>query len=384
MIPPPSAGSIFRTLIVVLDRHTGSAIKYTLFWAPVPATGSSERCPPPLIDGKASAAEAAREDRRRHRGPRNPAHGLTPGLAHRCWWAAIRPPRVYVRNKGRTAEALGFKSVRVSLPARMTSQEEPARRGARELSADKSVHGILVQLPALPKHLDEKRGDRRARSRQGCRRPDPDQCRIAAGGTRASGVLHTCRRDAAAQGICRRRHRPRRAGHRPLAAVRQAGGADCCWPPTPRSPWPIRAARVCPPLRGAPTSWSLPSRQAPAFVKADWIKPGAIVIDVGINRVPSDSVGTDGAGTVKTRVVGDVDYEAAKEVAGAITPVPGGVGAMTIVCLMQEHARLRRVRRMVYRAPNPLTHHDRACPGHPWMGGSVAFSGSVAHCPAVR
>jgi methylenetetrahydrofolate dehydrogenase (NADP+) / methenyltetrahydrofolate cyclohydrolase len=63
-------------------------------------------------------------------------------------------------------------------------------------------------------------------------------------------------------------------------------------------------------------------------VKADWIKPGATVIDVGINRVAAEGG--------KTRLVGDVDYDAAKEIAGAITPVPGGVGAMTIVCLMQN------------------------------------------------
>jgi methylenetetrahydrofolate dehydrogenase (NADP+)/methenyltetrahydrofolate cyclohydrolase len=66
----------------------------------------------------------------------------------------------------------------------------------------------------------------------------------------------------------------------------------------------------------------------PEFVKADWIKPGAVVIDVGINRVD--------AGDGKTRLVGDVDYGPACAVAGAITPVPGGVGAMTIICLMQN------------------------------------------------
>ena len=66
----------------------------------------------------------------------------------------------------------------------------------------------------------------------------------------------------------------------------------------------------------------------PEFVKADWIKPGAVVIDVGINRVD--------AGEGKTKLVGDVDYGPASEVAGAITPVPGGVGAMTIICLMQN------------------------------------------------
>jgi methylenetetrahydrofolate dehydrogenase (NADP+)/methenyltetrahydrofolate cyclohydrolase len=66
----------------------------------------------------------------------------------------------------------------------------------------------------------------------------------------------------------------------------------------------------------------------PHFVKGDWIKPGATVIDVGINRVD--------AGDGKTRLVGDVDTDAAAKVAGAITPVPGGVGAMTIVCLMRN------------------------------------------------
>jgi methylenetetrahydrofolate dehydrogenase (NADP+)/methenyltetrahydrofolate cyclohydrolase len=66
----------------------------------------------------------------------------------------------------------------------------------------------------------------------------------------------------------------------------------------------------------------------PGFVKGDWVKPGATVIDVGINRV----IGADG----ESRIVGDVDYDAAAAVAGAITPVPGGVGAMTIVCLMRN------------------------------------------------
>ena len=66
----------------------------------------------------------------------------------------------------------------------------------------------------------------------------------------------------------------------------------------------------------------------PEFVKADWVKPGATVIDVGINRVD--------AGEGKYKLVGDVDYQAVKELAGAITPVPGGVGAMTIVCLMHN------------------------------------------------
>ena len=69
----------------------------------------------------------------------------------------------------------------------------------------------------------------------------------------------------------------------------------------------------------------------PQMVKADWVKPGAIVIDVGINRVPAPEKGEG-----KTRLVGDVDYAGALQVAGAITPVPGGVGLMTVACLMRN------------------------------------------------
>jgi methylenetetrahydrofolate dehydrogenase (NADP+)/methenyltetrahydrofolate cyclohydrolase len=67
------------------------------------------------------------------------------------------------------------------------------------------------------------------------------------------------------------------------------------------------------------------------MIRGEWVKPGATVIDVGINRVPNP-----GAGEGKTRLVGDVAFEEAKEIAGAITPVPGGVGPMTIACLLRN------------------------------------------------
>jgi len=67
----------------------------------------------------------------------------------------------------------------------------------------------------------------------------------------------------------------------------------------------------------------------PKFIKKDWVKKGAIVIDVGINRLPPNKEG-------KSKLVGDVDYEEVKQVAGALTPVPGGVGPMTIACLLQN------------------------------------------------
>lgn len=72
----------------------------------------------------------------------------------------------------------------------------------------------------------------------------------------------------------------------------------------------------------------------PNFVQGDWIKPGATVIDVGINRIAAPEKGLKDDGTPKTRLVGDVDFDSAAEVAGAITPVPGGVGPMTIACLL--------------------------------------------------
>ena len=75
----------------------------------------------------------------------------------------------------------------------------------------------------------------------------------------------------------------------------------------------------------------------PELVKADWIKPGAVVIDVGINRVD--------AGDGKYKLVGDVDYDAAKEVAGAITPVPGGIGPLTIAMLMANTVKAAKMRR---------------------------------------
>ena len=105
----------------------------------------------------------------------------------------------------------------------------------------------------------------------------------------------------------------------------------CCWPPMPRSPWRIRAPATWPPNAGGRTS-SWPPSGRPELVRGDWIAPGATVIDVGVNRL------ADG------RLVGDVAFAEAVQVAGAITPVPGGVGPMTIACLLENTvtAALRR------------------------------------------
>src|SRR3546814_4724767 len=86
----------------------------------------------------------------------------------------------------------------------------------------------------------------------------------------------------------------------------------------------------------------------PGMVRGDWVKPGAIVIDVGINRIPAPEKGEG-----KTRLVGDVDFAEASKVAGAITPVPGGVGLMTVDCLMR-HAVLAACRQRGVAVPSGL------------------------------
>ena len=116
-------------------------------------------------------------------------------------------------------------------------------------------------------------------------------------------------------GAADRHHQP---GVLCAGAVCDAGGAAFACGASARSVDVVRRADIVVAAVGRPE-----------MVKAEWIKPGACVIDVGINRVPAEAEG-------KTRLVGDVDYSAASKVAGSITPVPGGVGPMTIACLLHN------------------------------------------------
>jgi methylenetetrahydrofolate dehydrogenase (NADP+)/methenyltetrahydrofolate cyclohydrolase len=274
-----------------------------------------------IIDGKASAAKL-REKIAAHAAELKAAHGLQPGLAT-VLVGNDPASEVYVRNKGKTAEALGFRSVHIALPADTPQDELLAT--VRQLSADKTVHGILVQLP-LPKHLDEAAVLDALDPAK-----DVDALTPTNAGLLMSGRAHLVSCTPAGVMLLLKEYVGDIAGKevlvigrsllfgKPAAQLLLAANATVTMAHSRSRDLPMLARRA---------DIVVAAIGKPQFVKADWIKPGAVVIDVGINRID--------AGDGKTRLVGDVDYEAAKEVAGAITPVPGGVGAMTIVCLMQN------------------------------------------------
>ena len=258
--------------------------------------------------------------------------GVTPGLA--VVLVGDNPAsRAYVAGKGRAAKACGFHSIQHTLPAETSELELLALVEA--LNADPAVHGILVQLP-LPKAIRSSRILEAIAPNQGRRRLSSDQRGPAVDRGHGPRVhsLHAGRRDDPhRQGLRAARLEPAGHGggdHRPLQHRRQADGAASASAPLhgdhrsfahARSPSVARRADILVAAVG----------QA-EMVRGDWVKPGAIVIDVGVNRVAGEAL--DASGKPKTRLVGDVAYAEAAGVAGAITPVPGGVGRMTIAMLM--------------------------------------------------
>jgi len=274
-----------------------------------------------IIDGKASAARL-REKIAAYAGELKSKHGLQPGLAT-VLVGKDPASEVYVRNKRKTAEAIGFKSVHVELPETVSQEELLAQ--VKALSADPSVHGILVQLP-LPKHLDENAVLDALDPAK-----DVDALTPENAGLLLSGRAHLVSCTPSGVMLLLREYAGDISGKealvigrsllfgKPAAQLLLAANATVTMAHSRSKDLPGLARRA---------DILVAAIGKPEFVKADWIKPGAIVIDVGINRVD--------AGDGKTKLVGDVDYEAAKQVAGAITPVPGGVGAMTIVCLMHN------------------------------------------------
>lgn len=272
-----------------------------------------------IIDGKASAARL-RETIAAKAAELKAAHGLVPGLAT-VLVGADPASQVYVRGKRKTAQALGFNSIHVELPADVSQRELVAR--VRALSDDKAVHGILVQLP-LPGRLDEN-----AVLDVLDPAKDVDALTPINAGLLLSGraILKSC--TPAGMMLLLKEYVGDITGQealvigrsllfgKPAAQLLLAANATVTMAHSRSRDLPGLARRA---------DILVAAIGKPHFVKADWIKPGATVIDVGINRMSAD------AG--KTKLVGDVDYDAALAVAGAITPVPGGVGAMTITCLM--------------------------------------------------
>lgn len=274
-----------------------------------------------IIDGKASA-QRLRETIAAEAAKLKARHGLVPGLAT-VLVGSDPASEVYVRNKGKTAEALGFKSVHVALAA--GTREDTLLGKVRELNDDKSVHGILVQLP-LPKPLDEtKMLDVLDPAK------DVDALTPTNAGLLLSGRAHLVSCTPLGVMLLLKEYVGDIAGKdvlvigrsllfgKPAAQLLLAANATVTMAHSRSRDLPGIARRA---------DILVAAIGKPELVKGDWIKPGATVIDVGINRVAAP----DG----KTRLVGDVDFEAAKEIAGAITPVPGGVGAMTIACLMRN------------------------------------------------
>jgi methylenetetrahydrofolate dehydrogenase (NADP+)/methenyltetrahydrofolate cyclohydrolase len=281
-----------------------------------------------LIDGKAAAA---RLRQRVGDGVQNfrAAHGINPGLA--VVIVGDHPAsRAYVRTKTRVAAEVGIAGRLIELAE--TTEQAALLATIEELNDDPAVHGILVQLP-LPDTIDtgavlaaidpQKDVDGFHAANVGAlfstSRPDPDRLLIPC---TPLGCLHLLKETLGADGLKGEEAvivgRSNIVG-KPLAALLL--GADCTV--TIAHSRTRDLAAVC---RRADIVVAAVGR--PNLIAGDWIAPGATVIDVGINRI------TEPSG--ESRLVGDVDFAAASRIAGAITPVPGGVGPMTVACLMQN------------------------------------------------
>ncbi|MCI3132011.1 bifunctional methylenetetrahydrofolate dehydrogenase/methenyltetrahydrofolate cyclohydrolase FolD [Phenylobacterium aquaticum] len=256
-------------------------------------------------------------------------HGLTPGLAV-VLVGEDPASQIYVRSKGEKSKAAGMHSVTHILPADTTM--ETLIGLVEALNVDPTIHGILVQLP-LPKGLDEKEVITAINPDK-----DVDGLHVINAGRLSQGLpsLVPCTplgsmimlRETLGDTLAGKRAvvvgRSVLVG-RPIAQLLLQ--ADCTV--TIAHSRTVDLPAVC---READILVAAVGR--PQMIKADWVKPGATVIDVGINRVPFSDPVKAAAG--KTKVVGDVAYKAVSEVAGAITPVPGGVGLMTVACLLQN------------------------------------------------
>lgn len=271
-----------------------------------------------VIDGKAFAANV-RARVAEHVARLKEEHGLTPGLAV-VLVGEDPASQVYVRNKGTQTVEVGMKSVEYKL-AVDTSEKDLLTLIAR-LNADPAVHGILVQLP-LPKHLDS---DLVINAISPAK--DVDGFHISNVGLLGTGQKSMVPCTPLGCLMMLRDHHGSLAGMNAVVVGRsnivgkpmaQLLLGDSCTVTIAHSRTKDLAA-VC---RGADILVAAVGR--PEMITGEMVKPGATVIDVGINRIERDG---------KAKLVGDVDYASASVVAGAITPVPGGVGPMTIACLL--------------------------------------------------
>jgi methylenetetrahydrofolate dehydrogenase (NADP+)/methenyltetrahydrofolate cyclohydrolase len=286
------------------------------------------------IDGKAKAEQLAASITEQTAALKK-EHGIQPGLAV-VIIGEDPASQVYVRNKKRRAEACGFHSVQHTLAADV--RQADVLKLIDDLNTDGAIHGILVQLP-LPEHLDEQTITQAIQPSK-----DVDGFHFINIGKLTAGHTADAFVPCTPAGC--------------MLMVEDELGADL----SGKNAVVIGRSNIV----GKPMASLLMQRHAtvtiahsrtrdlpevvgradivvaavgrPNMVKADWVKPGAVIIDVGINRVE-----TTVDGETRSRLTGDVDYEDAATVAGAITPVPGGVGPMTITMLMFNTLRSARL-----------------------------------------
>jgi methylenetetrahydrofolate dehydrogenase (NADP+) / methenyltetrahydrofolate cyclohydrolase len=280
-----------------------------------------------LIDGKAIAA-TLKEEVRAETARLREERGIIPGLAF-ILVGENAASQVYVRSKGKACEEMGFRSVTERLPA--STPEEELLSLIRRFNADPQIHGILVQLP-LPPHINEHRVIEAIDYRK-----DVDGFHPVNVGRLVIGLdcLRPCTPAGVQELLTRSGNDPagkhvvvvgrsnivgkpvlnillqKQKGANAVVTVAHTGAKDL-------TPFVRQGDIVIAAIGKA------------EFLTGEMLKPGAVVIDVGINRIP------DASATTGSRIVGDVHFASASAVASAITPVPGGVGPMTIALLMKN------------------------------------------------
>ena len=275
-----------------------------------------------IIDGKAFAAKV-REKVTGHVARLKQEHSITPGLAV-VLVGEDPASQVYVRSKGKMTVEVGMNSFEHKLEA--DTSEQTLLALIDKLNNDPAVHGILVQLP-LPGHLNEDLVINSVAPEK-----DVDGFHISNVGLLGTGQKSMVPCTPLGCLMMLREHHGSLSGMNAVVIGRsnivgkpmaQLLLGDSCTVTIAHSrtrdlPEVVRRADIVVAAVGRPE-----------MVPGGWIKPGATVIDVGINRIDAPEKGEG-----KTRLVGDCDFDSCAEVAGAITPVPGGVGPMTIACLL--------------------------------------------------
>ena len=250
--------------------------------------------------------------------------GITPGLTV-VLVGEDPASQVYVRNKARQTQEIGMISNKIDLPA--DTPQQTLLDQLHALNSDPTVHGILVQLP-LPSHIDEALVIATIAPEK-----DVDGFHPMNSGGLCNGdpdALVPCTPQGCI--MLAKKHLGDNLSGKHAVVIGRSNIVgkpvallllqESCTVTIAHSRTQ-NLSELC-----AQADILVAAVGRPEMVKAEWIKPGATVIDVGINRIPTD----DGKG----RLVGDVDYAEAQPLAGAITPVPGGVGPMTIACLLKN------------------------------------------------